>query len=239
MIASSIILFLAAFSSGLLGLWVTVLSKKATDGFLIFAGGYLFAVTVIHVLPELYHFGAEKDSFTIGVIVLGGFFFQQILEFFTHGVEHGHMHEREKSHHHSALSPLYVMVALGMHAFLEGTILTGERNTLPILLGIILHKVPAAFALVSILSCQISKTSKIILLLLLFSLASPLGILVGNLLISAGVYMYLFALVTGGFLHISTTIVFESVKDHKFNTSKLIWSLMGAITAILTEVIFL
>ena len=239
MIYNSIILFVAAFSSGLLGLGVTMLNKRFINGFLVFAGGYLFSVTIVHVLPELYHYGEEKDSFFIGIVVLMGFFLQQILEFFTHGVEHGHMHERDKSHKHSTLSPLYVMVALGMHAFLEGTILTGERDSLPVLLGIIMHKVPAAFALVSILSCQINKLTKLTALLLIFSLASPLGIFLGNVLSDAGLYLYLFALVTGGFLHISTTIVFESVEDHKFNTSKLIWSLSGAIMAILTEVIFL
>ena len=45
----------------------------------------------------------------------------------------------------------------------------------------------------------------------------------------------LFALVSGSFLHISTTIVFESSPGHKFKISRIAISILGAVVAILVQ----
>lgn len=46
--------------------------------------------------------------------------------------------------------------------------------------------------------------------------------------------IYLYALVSGNFLHISTTIVFESSPDHRFN-AKISSSCGGALLAVAVE----
>ena len=85
---------------------------------LVFAGAYLFSITVSHILPELY-VQAGDNAMRIGIYVLAGFFIQQFLEYLTAGVEHGHMHEHNENHDHGTFSSLFVMTGLCLHAFLE------------------------------------------------------------------------------------------------------------------------
>jgi zinc transporter ZupT len=220
---------------------------------LVFAGAYLFAITVIHILPELYsqHLGVEL----IGVFVLAGFFLQQLLEYFTSGVEHGHIHthgshdhgnEPHRSHHHRSMSALVLLLALCIHAFLEGGMLAQPATGAPvydvnaILLGIALHRAPAAFALMTVLATQLHSREKAVPYLIVFSIAAPLGLLLStfladNEIISNTALIYLYALVCGNFLHISTTIVFESSPDHKFNAKKLAIAVFGALVAVTVE----
>ena len=222
---------------------------------LVFAGAYLFAITVIHILPELYMNSGGLEL--IGVFVLAGFFLQQVLEQFTSGVEHGHLHQDDHHHHdhdHAGLphhnfqpgSALVLLFALCIHAFLEGSMLAQPLGEEPvydvnaILLGIALHRAPAAFALMTLLAFQLSSRRKALPHLFVFSIAAPAGLLLSTylteqeLLSSTGL-MYLYALVCGNFLHISTTIVFESSPQHRFNAKKLAVAILGALVAVGVE----
>lgn len=234
LIVNGIVLFLVAFVGGILAYYFIGLRKREISSWLNFAGGYLFSITIVHLLPEL--FQSEKTVFTLSVIVLVGFFLQQILEILSSGVEHGHMHTFNKAHSHSKKAVLVVMVSLFVHALLEGSIIAEDpHESISLLLSIALHKVPAAIALVSILICHLTTRTSIFSLLFIFAIASPLGILLSNYFVEPGYYEYAFALVCGSFLQISTTIVFESNADHKFNSKKLFWSLIGSVMAVLTS----
>ncbi len=248
-----LVLFFTPLLSGLL---IYLVPKEKTTNYkllLVFAGAYLFAITVIHILPELYQqrLGIEL----IGLFVLAGFFLQQFLEYFTSGVEHGHIHQHERhdhhahqDHHHRSVSALVLLSALCLHAFLEGSILahTDEVHAMydvnAVLLGIALHRAPAAFALMTVLAFQLKSRTRAIPHLLGFSLAAPFGLLLSsylasNEIISETVLIYLYALVCGNFLHISTTIVFESSPDHSFNAKKLAVAVFGALIAVGVEYI--
>ena len=89
MVIKLLVLFFAPLVSGLLIFLVPKAKDTNFKLLLVFAGSYLFAITVIHILPELYrqNLGIEL----IGLFVLAGFFLQQLLEYFTSGVEHGHL----------------------------------------------------------------------------------------------------------------------------------------------------
>lgn len=240
-----LILFFSAFLGGVLSFFIPSANQRQYKLMLVFAGAYLFAITIIHIMPEL--FAHANNPTRIGIWVLVGFFLQQVLEYFTAGAEHGHVHEHHQAkHHHGLRSSLFVLAAMGIHAFLEGSLLAhpgivhDDHNTYGLLSGIALHKVPAAFALMSIVICQLRKKRLSILFLVLFSLASPAGMLIGDLYLSAtalpkDTFVILFALVCGNFLYISTTIVFESGVDHRFNARKLIVAIIGALLAIFTE----
>jgi len=243
MILNALILFVSALLGGLL-MYVFGSDKLNIKNLLIFAGAYLFSITVIHILPELFH--AESDGFRVGLAVLGGFFFQHVLEYFTSGVEHGHMHHHPEGHSHSSLSGLSLMVALCLHAFLEGSLIAypevfGESHKVgSLLFGVVLHKVPAALALMTVLSCQFSSHRTTFILLLFFALSSPLGLLFGSYLeplglMNTGGVVLLFGFVAGNFLHISTTIFIESSPDHTFGWKRTLVSLLGAGVAILAE----
>jgi zinc transporter ZupT len=218
---------------------------------LVFAGSYLFAITVIHILPELYRSAPALEL--VGLFVLIGFFLQQLLEYFTAGVEHGHIHGESHSHghtqghhHHQTVSAIVLLFALCIHAFLEGAMLAESHateqiyDTNAILLGIALHRAPAAFALMTVLVVQLHSRRKAIPYLLAFSFAAPIGLLISSYLaaeevISSTGLIYLYALVSGNFLHISTTIVFESTPGHQFSARKMATAVFGALVAVAVE----
>ncbi|WP_026898751.1 ZIP family metal transporter [Daejeonella oryzae] len=192
---------------------------------LSFSGAYLFAITVLHLMPEVY----EAGDHSIGLFILGGFLLQILMEQFSEGIEHGHIHKH--SHAHYAF-PFGIMFSLCLHAFLEGMPLAqGHHNEL--VFGIALHHIPAAFALGSVLlQNQISKVGTI-LFLLIFAVMCPLGYFISYEIgqgVFAGIDTYfdrIMGVVIGIFLHISTTILFESSVDHRFNLKKVIAVLLG------------
>jgi zinc and cadmium transporter len=243
MIVDLLLLFVSAFVAGLAALSLPNLQGNFFKLGLVFAGSYLFSITIIHILPEL--FSQAENPTHIGLWVLAGFFLQQVLEYFTSGVEHGHVHQHDHAHPHKSSSAFFIMSGLCLHALMEGSLLAhpGDghegHSTHALLIGIVLHKAPAAFALMSILMCQLSRKVSLILLVV-FALASPVGLLAGHFLlasehVSNGYVTILFALVSGNFLHISTTIVFESSLDHRFNARKLGVAMLAGLAAIATE----
>jgi zinc transporter ZupT len=242
-----LVLFLAPFLSGLV---IFLVPKGKSSNFrllLVFAGAYLFA------MPELYRQSLGLEL--IGLFVLAGFFLQQFLEYFTSGIEHGHLHHEHHHetphhdhHHHShpPVSALVLLIALCIHAFLEGGMLAQPVETGPIydvnaiLLGIALHRAPAAFALMTVLTFQLQSRKKAIPHLTAFSISAPVGLLLGtylsqNQILSTTGLMYVYALVCGNFLHISTTIVFESSPEHRFSARKLAVAVFGALVAVGVE----
>ena len=238
------------FTPLLAGLAIYFFPKARNSSFkllLVFAGSYLFAITVIHILPELYRQYAEMEL--LGLFVLFGFFLQQLLEYFTSGIEHGHIHTHDTpghSSHQAEVSALVLLMALCVHAFLEGGMLAQPQSldfrsdVNAILLGIVLHRAPAAFALMAVLSSQLRSKRKAIPYLVVFSIAAPLGLFLSEYfveidLLSETGLIFIYAIVTGNFLHISTTIVFESSRDHRFNARKLAVALIGSLVAVAVE----
>lgn len=221
------------------GVLVVFLEKKNQARFiklsLAFSGGFLLAIAFIHFLPELY---AEQHT-SIGVWVLVGFLVQLFLEYFSGGIEHGHIHA-----HANKKIPYGLLISLSIHSFIEGIPLANNaihehththehlighhHNSL--LLGIILHQLPVAIALMTLLRQSLIKSSTSWILLIAFGLMTPLGLIFGKLIpmdSSIPFMDILLALVVGMFLHISTTIIFETNENHRFNLAKLTAILLG------------
>ena len=254
MILKLLVLFLTPLLAGLLVYLVPKGKNTNYKLLLVFAGAYLFSITVIHLLPELY--SQPIGGPWIGLCVLSGFFLQQFLEYFTSGIEHGHIHAHGGHDHHHIqttaqrnVSALVLLTALCIHAFLEGAMLAEPTSHSvgydmhAILIGIALHRAPAAFALVTVLAFQLGSRRRALPHLIGFSIAAPVGLLINSYLASAEIVsqefmIFLYALVCGNFLHISTTIVFESSPEHHFNARKLAVAVLGALVAVGAEYAF-
>ncbi|KIA91554.1 zinc/iron permease [Pedobacter kyungheensis] len=219
------VLFFCAFLGGTAIFLVKSDKSKLLKLILSFSGAYLFAITVLHLIPDAY---SGPDKAQIGIFILVGFLLQVFLEQFSEGVEHGHIHK----HHDGHVFPFGIMISLCLHAFLEGMPLAKEQHN-ELIFGISLHHIPAAFALASILMQNHFKKSSILLYLIIFAVMAPLGFYVSVGLSNGsigGVDAYfnkIMGIVIGIFLHISTTILFESSADHKINTRKMIAVLLG------------
>jgi zinc and cadmium transporter len=217
------------FSSSMIGGLAIFLMKKDNSNrlklVLSFSGAYLFSITILHLMPDVYKTGNSE----IGLFILGGFLLQIVMEQFSEGIEHGHIHKHHHQHH---IFPIGIMGSLCLHAFLEGMPLAQKQHN-ELVFGIALHHIPASFALGSVLIQNNLGKSKIIALLILFAVMSPLGYWlsfeigrgsIGNI----DVYFdRIMGVVIGIFLHISTTILFESSVDHKFNLKKMVAVLLG------------
>ena len=207
--------YILLFASVAIGYVIASLLKtkemKQMSIYLAFSGAFLLAVTIFELLPEVF----ANLSKTIGIYILAGIMLQICLEFFSKGAEHGHVHLHSKDKRF----PWLLFISLSIHAFLEGFPISEENN---LLIGVVVHKIPIAIILsFFFLKANYSKTITI-LFLLFFAMMSPLGNFIANSYPSLEAYhTEISAVVIGIFLHVSTTIIFESSKDHKFNLAKL------------------
>lgn len=199
---------------------------------LSFSGAFLLGVVFLHMLPELY---AEEGAL-IGLWMLGGFLLQVVLEFFSHGIEHGHMHVHAPP---GKALPLITLLSLCLHSFTEGMPFADPdvAGDLPFLLGVLLHKMPMAVALAAVLQRSGARSTSTWAMLVIFALAAPAGIGMGHWAgesIGHHFLSHMLGLAIGMLLHISTTIIFESAPDHRFNAGRSIAVLIGAALAVLS-----
>ncbi|OON71073.1 ZIP family metal transporter [Hymenobacter sp. CRA2] len=242
MFVALLLLFATVLGAGWLTRFVPTVHTTWLRPLLAFSGAYLVTLTLTHLLPEALALTGEAHR--VGYFVLAGFFGQLVLELFSQGVEHGHQHVHAE-HPHAGV-PFLLLGSLTVHAFLEGSILVhNPHGEVPggfyaVLTGVALHHIPAAFALMAVLVTRLGSFGKALPWLVLFAAAAPLGVLASDYAgISpteqGGWYPALLGLVSGNFLHVSTTILFEVSPEHHINKRKLLATVLGAGLALLVN----
>lgn len=217
--------YLLPLFSVLLGYGIALFLKPTNKNnlklLLAFSGSFLLSLTVMHLLPEVY----KSDSNNIGLFIMAGILFQIILEFFSKGAEHGHVHGHEKLAH----IPWLLFVSLCIHAFLEGFPVGHHHN---LALGIAIHHLPIAIILTMFfINAQLDKKA-IFVFMISFALMTPMGTLFSNYLpVLNEYYNEITAVVIGILFHISSTIIFESSEGHKFNIAKVSMIVFGIVLA--------
>ena len=217
-----ILLFLAVVIGYLIAILVKNRKLNLLSIFLAFSGSFLLSITIFELLPKVF----EHPSKNIGVYIILGILLQIFLEFFSKGAEHGHVH----IHPHKQLFPWLLFISLSIHALLEGFPISEENN---LLIGVIVHKIPIALILsLFFIKANYSKRSTLIFLFL-FALMSPLGNLISksDIIFFQSYKIEITALTIGIFFHVSSTILFESSKDHKFSLSKMSAVIVAVILA--------
>ncbi|CAM2891647.1 ZIP Zinc transporter [Flavobacterium succinicans] len=184
---------------------------------LAFSGSFLLSITVIHLLPEIYHHHNES----IGIFIMMGILFQIILEFFSKGAEHGHVHGHDKM----SQIPWLLFISLCIHAFLEGFPI-GHHHDLAI--GIAIHHLPIAIILTTFFVQAQLHPKAIFAFMITFAMMTPLGTLASDFIPELQEYTTeITAIVVGILFHISSTIIFESSEGHKFNVAKISMIILG------------
>jgi zinc transporter ZupT len=196
-------------------------NKKNLKLLLAFSGSFLLSLTVLQLLPEVY----ENPSKRIGIFIMAGILFQIILEFFSKGAEHGHVHGHDKINH----IPWLLFISLCVHALLEG-FPVGHHHDLAI--GIAIHHLPIAIILTTFfLNAGLNKKA-LLLFMVTFALMTPAGTLLSDTFpILNDYYTEITAVVIGILFHISSTIIFESSEGHKFNVAKVSMIILGILLA--------
>jgi zinc transporter ZupT len=185
---------------------------------LSFSGAFLLALTLFEMLPEVYE---HLDTKLSGLFIMCGIILQIILELFSKGAEHGHVH----IHKHETAFPWLLFISLCIHSFLEGFSIHDHND---MVYGVLVHKIPIA-ALITMFLLQSAYTrTQTAGFLIVFAFMTPLGTLISHTLGAIADYTHVInAIVIGIFFHISTTILFESGEGHKFNLSKFISIILG------------
>ena len=196
-------------------------SKTNLKLLLAFSGSFLLSLTVMHLLPDVY----ESHNHNIGLFIMGGILFQIILEFFSKGAEHGHVHGHEKMYH----IPWLLFISLCIHAFLEGFPVSHHHN---LALGIAIHHFPIAIILTLFFINAKLDSKAIFAFMLTFAIMTPLGTVISDFLpVLNDYYTEITAVVIGILFHISSTIIFESSEGHKFNIAKVSMIILGIVLA--------
>lgn len=184
---------------------------------LAFSGSFLLSLTVMHLLPEIY----ESANPSIGLFIMLGILFQIILEFFSKGAEHGHVH----GHEIMTQIPWLLFISLCIHAFLEGFPVSHHHD---LAIGIAIHHLPIAIILTTFFINASLNKKAIFFFMITFAVMTPLGTILSDYLPILNVYYTeITAIVIGILFHISSTIIFESSEGHKFNIAKVSMIVIG------------
>ncbi len=224
----SILIFTVLGSGSLIFLFKSD-DQRVLKFLLAFSGAFLIGITFLKLVPEVF----TKPSMFTGLFVLLGFLLQLALELITEGAEHGHRHNHSDN---EKASPFLLLLGLSIHSFLEGMpIIEGFDMKLQhtLVVSIVVHNIPISLTLMSLFLHYGCSKAKAFGYLLVFSLMTPLGSVFSNLLDISMVtslytyFNYILAVVIGIFLHVSTSILFETEENHRYNMQKFITVIGG------------
>lgn len=222
-------LFVATLLGGLLYRLIARPIPYSINFFLTFSGAFLLGITVLKLLPHVFQMAQQPAIF-----ILMGFLIQLGLESLSKGVEHGHLHLAEGNRQF----PWTITIGLAVHAFIEGLPLSHAFNmqtgaNTALFFGILIHKIPAAFVLVAVLSSYNFSRFLGWCVLVTFALMTPMGTLFSKYLLTnaaapdAPILKAIMGIVAGAFLHISTTILFEAQEKHQYTAGQVVAVLLG------------
>lgn len=229
-----LLLFLTPFIGGIPAFYLGNKQPKLVRFIMLFNGAFILGVVLVQLLPDLF---AKGNHYT-GLWMLLGYGLQMLLEEWSGGIEHGHVHAHGKNPGWLAFS---IMLGLCLHALIEGLPLGGYRTFMDtlvekngdnqfyhLLMSITVHNIPAAFALTSFLLVSGLKKGLALVLLLVFAAMSPLSAWFAQFFFQdPQVLSILLSVVTGNLLQIGSTILYENDahSSHHFSWGK--WLALG------------
>ena len=226
----AVVIFAAGFFPGLLPL-----RTGATDGAVLgranaFAGGLFLGISLLHMLPEADEgWRATVPEFPMAYVIFAFAFLGMLL--FEHVVAQGHHHGpaelADELGSHLARGWRYsyaLLVALSVHSFVAGMALgtqTVLAQALVVLIAILAHKSTEGFALGVSLARNALPRFQAITLLILFAVATPLGLAVGNAAIASAagataerLSAAFLAIAGGTFLYVATLDIMSEEFTH-------------------------
>jgi zinc and cadmium transporter len=231
-----LLLFLVTLAGAALPLLTGFPDERKMHLLLAFSGSFLLGITCLHLLPETFRELPEHA----GIYLLAGFFLQLLIQRATHGVEHGHVHVHDHGH---SIPVLGILAGLSVHAFMEGLPLgfnyRSAATNPSLYLAVGAHKLPEAMLLGMLLQSVYGR-GKTAAFLLLFSLITPCAALLAAKLgmhygVMSRTVTALIPVVAGAFIHIATTIFFESgTRQHLLTSRKVAAMIAGIVLAGLT-----
>lgn len=193
-------------------------SEKTLHLMLGFSAGVLGGITFVDILPEAFAVAAEEALSNI--YVSGGVAFG----FFTILMTERYLTVRDEDHHgghfhihgKTVLDPRHATIglsALTIHGFMDGFVIPVSFSAGPtvgtiVTLAVVLHQIPDSFAALSLAIGATESKRSALGYIVLTALDTPIGIVVGYVLVGLGTFMIPLGLgVTAG------TFVYVSASD--------------------------
>ena len=173
-------------------------SLRLIDVFIAFGAGFMLAVVVLGMLPEV--FAADHDA---GWLVLAGY----LLVHLAQHVLTPHFHFGEETHRVSASAGVSALLGLSLHTFFDGVaiasgfLVSSELGVL-LFLAVLLHKLPEGVTISSVILAGGHSTARALSAAALIGLATVLGVVLTELVeplarsglaLAAGVTLYVAA----------------------------------------------
>jgi zinc transporter ZupT len=232
--------------AGLLPLWTKVSEKEGLLKWMTgLAAGVLLASALLVAIPEGFEIALTNgiNGLVVGGAILAGFLTMLLLECFgfghdIHEEHHDHEGDHGHDHVHHPSNANNIVVGLSIHALTDGlaigaAALTGSLVlTISVFLAVLVHKVPAAFSVGLFSMHERDERSTSIRDVLMFSLATPIMILVTFFLLGdvSGEFLGLAILFAGGtFLYVATVDVLPEVHHAATGKTAMIQVVSGAL----------
>ena len=228
-----LVLIVTVIASGSLVFLIRKDDQKLLKLLLAFSGAFLIGISFLILVPEVF----SKSAKFAGLFVVLGFLIQLALELITEGAEHGHHHVHSEG---EKVAPWLLLTGLCLHGFLEGMPLVShfaKQIQHSLVLGIVIHNIPISLTLMGLFMHYGLRPGKAFVFLGIFALMTPLGSLAGlameqTMFASLDLFFtYSMALVIGIFLHVSTSILFETEEHHRYNMQKFLTVCLGILVA--------
>jgi zinc transporter ZupT len=232
--------------AGLLPLWTKVSEKEGLLKWMTgLAAGVLLASALLVAIPEGFEIALTNgiNGLIVGGAILAGFLTMLLLECFgfghdIHEEHHDHEDDHGHDHVHHPSNANSIVVGLSIHALTDGlaigaAALTGSLVlTISVFLAVLVHKVPAAFSVGLFSMHERDERSTSIRDVLMFSLATPIMILVTFFLLGdiSNQFLGLAILFAGGtFLYVATVDVLPEVHHAATGKTAMIQVVSGAL----------
>lgn len=200
--------------------------SRRGEGFILsFASGVLLGTAFLHMLPE----ATRVIGGAAGFAILGGFMLLLLVEKFVmvHPCE-----EMGCDFHHLGLT---AYIGISVHSLIDGLALgasfTDPRLSVIVFLAMIIHKIPCAFSLGSLLTLGHSTRARITTLILIYALMTPIGTVLTWLLarqLPQSMVGWALGFSAGTFLFIATSDLLPQLKLHdKKAKVQLVYLLLG------------
>ena len=221
----SLLLFGAAAFGGLVPTLRPELTRRSRAFILSLASGILLGTAFLHMLPE----AVTQVGPPVVVAVLIGFVALLLLEKFVmvHPCE-----EMDCHFHHLGMS---AFIGISLHSFIDGVALgasmSDARLSLVVFLAILIHEIPCGFSLGSLLVLGQHPRGRVIALILLYAVMTPLGAILTWLLsmnLPASTVGWALGFSAGNFLFVATADLLPQLHLHeRANRAQIIWLLAG------------
>ncbi|HJS47593.1 MAG TPA: ZIP family metal transporter [Gemmatimonadales bacterium] len=169
-------------AANLLGAWAVVRhlrrSLSLIEGCVAFGAGFMLAVGVVGVLPEVFH----SLGGTGPALVLAGY----LLVHLAQHVFTPHFHFGEETHRVSPSAGVSALLGLGIHTFFDGVAIASGFHVsatlgLLLFLGVFLHKLPEGVAVASVMLASGQAPRRAMQAAGVLGAATVLGVLVTDL----------------------------------------------------------